>query len=148
MVPDQRPARALLLGLGIGTVARLMRARFGTVSMVGVDDDPDIVRLAQRELADVTGLSIVREDAFVFVQRCDERFDFACVDLFRGGQMEPSIVRRPFLRRLQALLSPRGLAAFNLFVDKRTETRLRRIGRVFRVVRTISAEKNLIVWAR
>jgi spermidine synthase len=148
MVPDQRPAHALLLGLGIGTVARLLEARFGSVRMTGVDDDPDVVALAELELADLAGLSIVRVDAFAFVQRCEDRFDLACVDLFRGGQMEPGVVRRPFLRRLRALLAPRGLAAFNLFLDRRTATRLHRIERVFRVLRTVPAGKNLVVWAR
>jgi spermidine synthase len=116
--------------------------------MVGVDDDPAVVALAERELADLAKLSIVRDDAFTYVHRCEESFDLACVDLFRGGQMEPGVVRRPFLRRLRALLAPRGLAAFNVFVDKRTQARLHRIERVFRVVRTVPAGKNLVVWAR
>ncbi len=148
MVPPHRPERALLLGLGIGTVARLIQARFGSVPIVGVDDDPEVVALAERELADLNGLTIVQDDAFAFVQRTDERFDLACVDLYRGRQFDGGVVRRPFLRRLRALLAPRGLAAFNLFADRRTEVRVQRISRVFRVLRTIPASKNLVVWAR
>ena len=148
MVPDQRPRRALLLGLGAGTVARLLCARFGPIPMVGVDDDPAIVALARTELADLGGLEIVQDDAFRYVAASTDRFDLACVDLYRGAQLQAAIVGRPFLRGLRALLAPRGLAAFNLFVDRRTQTRVHRISRVFRVLRTATVGKNVVVWGR
>src|SRR5712692_7509253 len=43
MVPDDPPRNALILGLGGGTLARLLQARWGEVPIVGVDNDPDIV---------------------------------------------------------------------------------------------------------
>lgn len=148
MVPSHRPSRALLLGLGGGTVARLLHTRFGTVSIVGVDDDPTVIELAGRELADLDGLEVVRRDAFDYVASSQERFDLACVDLYRGAELEARIVGRPFLRQLRDLLFPRGLATFNLFVDRRTETRIRRIERYFRVLQTVPVGKNLVVWCR
>ena len=148
MVPDYRPTRAVLLGLGGGTVARLLHARFGPIPLVGVDDDPAVIALAESELADLEGLEIVRADAFRYVAESAERFDLACVDLYRGAQLQAAIVGRPFLRRLRALLAPRGQAAFNLFLDRRTDVRTRRIARVFRVLRTVQVGKNVVVWCR
>src|SRR5438270_2141889 len=47
MVPSIRPSRALILGLGGGTLARLLLARWGdSLRIVGVDDDPSIVETA------------------------------------------------------------------------------------------------------
>src|SRR5438046_2532901 len=46
MVPDDRLRTALILGLGGGTLARLLQARWGEVRVVGVDDDPEIVETA------------------------------------------------------------------------------------------------------
>src|SRR5436305_6912824 len=47
MVPPLRPRRVLILGLGGGTLARLMHARWGSsVAIVGVDDDVAIVETA------------------------------------------------------------------------------------------------------
>ena len=148
MVPDCRPARALLLGLGGGTVARLLHARFGPLPVVGVDDDPDVVALARIELRDLEGLEIVQADAFGYVAHSGERFDLACIDLYRAAQLQAAIVGRPFLRSLRAMLAPRGQAAFNLFLDRRTDVRTRRIARVFRVLRTVQVGKNVVVWCR
>jgi len=148
MVPDVRPRRALLLGLGAGTIARLLHARFGPVPIVGVDDDRSVLDIARDELADLPSLELVDDDAFAYVARAEERFDLACIDLYRGAQPQPRIVSRPFLRQLRALLAPRGQAAFNLFVDRRVETRVGRIGRVFRVLERIRVGKNLVVWCR
>ena len=148
MVPDWRPLRALLLGLGVGTVARRLHARFGPLPIVGVDDDPAVIAVARRELADLPCLEIVEADAFRYVAMTAERFDLACVDLYRGAQLQARIVGRPFLRRLRELLAPRGHAAINLFADRRTMTRIHRLGQVFRVLRTVPVGKNVVVWCR
>jgi spermidine synthase len=148
MVPDVRPRRALLLGLGAGTIARLLHARFGPVPIVGVDDDPSVLAIARHELADLPGLALVDDDAFAYVARTEECFDLACIDLYRGAQPQTQIVSRPFLRQLRARLAPRGRVAFNLFVDRRIDSRVRRIGRVFRVLEKIQIGKNLVVWCR
>lgn len=148
MVPDRRPRRALLLGLGVGTVARRLHVRFGPLPVVGVDDDPAVIAVARRELADLPCLEIVEADAFRYVATTAERFDLACVDLYRGAQLQAGIVGRPFLRRLRELLAPRGHAAINLFADRRTMMRIHRLARVFRVLRTVAVGKNVVVWCR
>lgn len=148
MIPDVRPRRALLLGVGAGTIARLLHARFGPVPIVGVDDDRSVLEIARDALANLPGLELVDDDAFAYVARASGRFDLACIDLYRGAQPQAQIVSRPFLRQLRALLAPRGLAAFNLFVDRRVETRVGRIARVFRVLEKIRIGKNVVVWCR
>src|SRR5437870_104998 len=78
MVPAVRPRRALILGLGGGTLARLLQARWGPdVKIVGVDDDVAIVETARAAgwLA-LPGLETVFADAFQFVATCRERFDY------------------------------------------------------------------------
>src|SRR3954454_19502731 len=47
MLPDVRPRRALLLGLGGGTVAQLLQQRFGDVALVGVESDERVLTLAR-----------------------------------------------------------------------------------------------------
>jgi spermidine synthase len=70
------------------------------------------------------------------------------VDLFRADAMPPEVTRRPFLRSLKRLLAPRGIAVFNVFADRRTEDRVRRIERVFRVLERRPVGKNVVVWCR
>src|SRR5690242_19400179 len=90
MVPADRPKSGLILGLGGGTLARLLHARWGTFPLVGVDDDPAILDLA-REVgwlpSDSESLEVVVSDAFAYVQSCSERFDYIAVDLFRGEEL-------------------------------------------------------------
>jgi spermidine synthase len=151
MVPDVRPRRALLLGLGAGTVARLLHERFGDVPTVGVDEDPDVVGFAQELLRDLPGLEIVQDDAFAYVRQAastGDRFDYAAVDLYRGDRLVHGVVGRPFLRGLRTLLEPRGLAIFNLFYERRVDDRVTRISRVFTVIERRLVRRNLLLWCR
>jgi spermidine synthase len=151
MVPDVRPTRALLLGLGAGTVARLLAARFGDVTMVGVDDDLGVVELARELLCDLSGLEIVHGDAFGYVQQAvaaGAHFDYVAVDLYRGDRLAHGVVGKPFLRGLKALVEPRGLVTFNFFLERRVYDRIRRIERVFPVVGRELVHRNLVLWGR
>lgn len=151
MVPAVRPRRAVLLGLGAGTIARLLHERFGDIPTVGVDYDQGVVDFARELLRDLRDVEVVHGDAFAYVEAAvgrGEHFDFAAVDLYQGDQMAHGVVGRPFLRHLRALLEPRGLAAFNLFYERRVDDRVRRIERVFRVQGREVVGKNLVLWCR
>ena len=153
MIPDTCPERALILGLGGGTIVRLLHARFGPGPIVGIDVDGDVLAFARRELTLLLNpeLELFEADAFDYVDAAvdqGEHFDYACVDLFRADAMPPEVTRRPFLRSLKRLLAPRGIAAFNVFADRRTDDRVRRIERVFRVLERRVVGKNVVVWCR
>src|SRR5947207_4445624 len=47
MLPEVRPTRALVLGLGGGTICRLILRQFGQVEIVGVECDARVLRLAR-----------------------------------------------------------------------------------------------------
>src|SRR6266705_1740549 len=86
MLPATPPRRALILGLGGGTLARLLQARWGThLSIVGVDDDPAVIETARAVgWLPLPGLDVVVEDAFAYARRCADRFDYVALDLYRG----------------------------------------------------------------
>src|SRR5919205_297677 len=114
MLPDVRPRRALLLGLGGGTIAHLLMRRFGPVPMVGVEADPEVLALARAEFGlDLPSLTVVEGDALAYVAACAERFDYVCVDLYRGAELERGVLARPVLRGIKRLLTPGGIAVFN-----------------------------------
>ena len=149
MLPDERPRRVLILGLGGGTLASLLRARWGELRMVGVDDDPAILGVAREAgWLPTHGLDIVVCDAFEFVQTCHERFDYVAVDLFRGPRMPGRIFGKPFLRRVRSLLEPHGWLAVNLFRDRQQGDRVNRIALFFDVRGQIQVGGNVIDHAR
>ncbi len=149
LLPSVRPRRALVLGLGGGTVVQLLRRRFGEVAVVGVELDPDVLELARREFdLEQPGLEIVQGDAFAYVETCTEQFDYVCVDLFRGARLQRGILARPFLRRLKALATPGAEIVFNLFFDRRTDIAVNRIARTLTVRSVERIGKNVVVRGR
>jgi len=149
MIPSVRPARALVLGLGAGTVVHLLTRRFGAIPIVAVDDDPEVVELARAEFdLDLANLEIVIDDAFAYVRDCHERFGLVLVDLYHGAQPAPGLVSHPFLTGLKGLLVPRGQIVFNLYGSYLTPKRVARLNSSFRTVTTIDAGANRIVFCR
>jgi spermidine synthase len=149
MVPDERPRSALILGLGGGTLARLLYVRWGQLRIVGVDDDPSILEVARAVgwLA-TRGLEVVVADAFQYVHSCEEKFDYVAVDLFRGERLPGRAFGKPFLRRVRELLPPHGRVAVNLFRDRRQVMRVERLEGFFDVRQQVSVGGNVIVHAR
>ncbi len=149
MLPEHRPRRALLLGVGGGTLAHLLAGRFGPLPIVGVDDDPRMVALARGAFGPLPPcVDLVLADAFTFVAPCVERFDYVAVDLFHGGRPARGVTGQPFLRALHRALMPNGHVVFNLFRDAHTARRLRRIVARFTVTRVEHVRDNVVVHAR
>ena len=149
MLPDEPPRQVLILGLGGGTLARLLQARWGALRVVGVDDDDGLLEIARAAgWLPLLGLEVVVGDAFVYVEHCRERFDYVAVDLFRGERMPGRVFGKPFLRRLRALVEPHGRVAINLFRDRRQVDRINRIAAFFDIRGQVLIGGNVIVHAR
>jgi spermidine synthase len=150
MLPSAPPRRGLILGLGGGTLARLLQAGWRTeMTLVGVDDDPAVIETARSVgWLPLPGLEVVIEDAFAYVWHCSERFDYIALDLYRGERLARQELSKPFLRRVHDLLEPSGRIAVNLFKNTARVRRLERIGAIFEIERLVEHGGNLIVHAR
>jgi spermidine synthase len=150
MVPPFAPRRGLVLGLGGATLPHLIVRRWGSgASLVGVDDDPVVLRLAtEAGWLDVAGLRSVCADAFAFVRTCDERFDYVAVDLYRGPTPPARMLARTFLLRLRALLDPDGWLCLNLYAAAAAPHRLTTVRALFRVEHELRVGENVILHLR
>lgn len=149
MLPEQRPRRALLLGVGGATIAHLLAQRFGPLHVVGVDDDPSVLRAARVAFGVAPeGLQFVLADAFAFASACAARFDYIAVDLFHGDRAPVETFGRPFLRALKTGRRAPARIVFNVFRDRYTEGRVGRIGSVLHIERQITVGLNVIVHCR
>lgn len=151
-VPRHRhPWRALILGAGGGTIATLLTRRFGPIAITAIERDPAVAVLARDEfgLAALPNVELVVADAFAWVaaapDSATQRFDLICVDLYVAGEMAHGVFATAFLRQIAMLLTPGGIAAFNLFKTKRIPEQLHRLGRVFNVIDQIDIGGNIVV---
>jgi spermidine synthase len=84
-LPARRRRRVLVLGLGGGSAARIVRAIAPDCHIVGVEFDPAVVRAARDHLdLDALDIEIVVEDALDFLRRDTGRYDAVLEDVFVG----------------------------------------------------------------
>lgn len=144
MLPQRAPRSALLLGMGGGTVARLLQRRFGPLAITGVDASAAMLAAAGDFGAPLSHYRPVQTDAFAFVRNTDERYEFIAVDLYCADRFERGALALPFLRALAARLSPGGTVAWNLFQDASRDRCLEKIERVFERLRLCEIGQNVI----
>jgi spermidine synthase len=147
-IPRRRlPWRALILGGGGGTIATLLTRRCGPIQIVAVERDPAVARLAREEfgLDQLANVEVIEADAFAWVETCERAFDLICVDMYVAGELAHGTLATPFLRQIARLLTPGGIAAFNLFKTKRLPEQIHRLSRVFNIVDKIEIGGNVVV---
>jgi spermidine synthase len=93
-LPEKPRPRILFLGFGGGSVARLARALAPDAEMVGVERDPEVLRLARRDFEiEKLGVEIVEGDVLDYLERESRTFDAVVEDVLEGS------VRRPHRTR-------------------------------------------------
>lgn len=147
--------KCLILGLGGGSIAKLVRKNWGEkVKITGVDIDPVFVQLGEKHL----GLSdynvdVVIDDAWEFVKaNKDRKYDLICIDTYVGDQFPEKLGDESFLMRVKNILSPGGTAVFNrlYYGEKRAEAvKFQKIlEKVFFKVEVIYPEANIMFVCR
>lgn len=116
-LPPARRRSVLLLGLGGGSAARLARALAPRAQIVGVEIDPEVVRVARRAFdLDALGLDVVLADARAYLARTRRRFDMVVEDVFVGrgrAVRKPDWLPEPGLADAAARVSRGGLLVSN-----------------------------------
>jgi len=113
-VPNSK--RALILGLGAGTVANRMRGAGTAVTVV--DINTDILTAARDHFGfDGAGIEIDIQDARTFVRACRHDYDVVIVDLFLGDNVPDYLLTRQFFTDVRRCASPGGAMVMNAFFD-------------------------------
>jgi spermidine synthase len=111
---------ALVLGLGAGGVARLIRKTHPHCAITGVEWDPVVVTIARHYFAlqPHANLNIVQGDAVNYLlQYQGPPFDLIVVDLFYEHLVPPAAETDAFLLALDRNLAPGGLLLYNRVVQ-------------------------------
>jgi spermidine synthase len=154
MVPPERPARALLLGLGGGTVAALLARVYPGCEIVGIEREASVLATARAELGldQIPGLHVVEADAFAWVGEHARSepgtYDYIALDLYEGGRLVAGTLGTLFLREVAALLAPDGTLAVNLTATMRLPEQIQRLERVFALTETRRLWGNVVLLLR
>ena len=111
----------LILGFGSGSVASILQNEYGKeTEITGVEKDKAIIELAKKyfSLEQYKNLTLVNEDAFDFVFRCENKFDLIVVDLFVDLNVPEKFTGEKFLSQLGKLISENGILFFNIVIYK------------------------------
>ncbi len=124
----ERRRRVLLLGLGGGSAARIVRAIAPQARIVAVELDPDVVTAARRWFGlDRLGLEVAIADAREFLVRERRRFDAVLDDVFIGNARsvrKPNWLPEPGLRLAAARVTPGGVLASNTIAEAPATARM------------------------
>jgi len=117
LLPRHEPRHVLLLGLAAGSVARALRALDPDAEIVGVELNPEVLRLARRHFdLDHLRVELVVGDAREYLRRERRRFDLIVEDLFVGPSRsvrKPDWVRGEGYRLIRPRLRPGGYVVSN-----------------------------------
>lgn len=92
-LPRRQRSSVLILGLGGGSAARLVRAVAPRARIVGVERSAEVIRAARRWFdLESLGVEVVHEDARRFLGRSRRHFDVVIEDVFIGSERT---VRKP-----------------------------------------------------
>ena len=150
-----RPRRALILGLGGGSVVRMLLAALPDLLIDAVEIDPAMAAVARQHfgLRPSGRLRLTLGDATDFaMERTGEgEYDLVLVDPYLGDRFATGLTADSVLDRLRGSLTPEGVLVMNLFSGqpRTTGPALRSLGRRFRSVFTLSGveSRNVLAFA-
>jgi spermidine synthase len=94
--------RILILGLGGGTAAKVVKKYWPQAQITGVEIDPVMVELGKQYLG-LTGVKIIISDAVKFVEETEAEFDGIIVDLYQGRKIPKVVQTKGFINKLKKL---------------------------------------------
>lgn len=121
---NPEPRRILVIGLGGGSLPRLMQKLFPESRIDSVEIDPAVVDVAHAyfDFKPRPGDRVIERDGRVFVRRAllaGERYDFILLDAFTGDYIPEHMMTREYLLECRRLLAEGGVLVANTFSSSR-----------------------------
>lgn len=141
---------SLILGLGGGGAAKLIRKYWPEAKITGVEIDPIMVDLGKKYLGlNEAGVDIKIQDAYEYCSNIQNiKYDLILVDLYIGDKVPEKFETRKFLELVAGLLTKDGKAIFNrLYYDEKrneAEKLLSKLKEIFSKVISIRPEANIM----
>lgn len=143
----------LILGLGGGTVAKLIEKYWPEAEITGVEIDPAMIELGKKYLGlDKANVNIKTKDVFKFIDHNPSTiryYDLVVVDLYQGDKFPDKFESENYIHLVRTVLSSGGVVVFNrlYFGNKRPMAVKfgRKLEKVFTKVDWFYPEANLML---
>ncbi len=150
--------QALILGLGAGSAAEVIKKYYPSATITGLDIDPEMINVGKKylKLEGIVGLTTVIADAegwtSINSKKTPGKYDLILIDLFHGERIPEKFYQEKFLENVKRLLKENGVVAFNHlygFSDRDDAAKLSKVLRnVFTKITTVTPEANIIFLAQ
>jgi spermidine synthase len=129
----------LILGFGLGSIPYMLEKKFKRkYYYTGVEIDPTVLVLANKYVLDdlKSGFEMICNDAYNFVQTCEQEFDLICMDVFLDDTVPEYFETVEYLNELKRLLSKNGILMYNKIAYKESDKiqSMKFFNNIFRIV--------------
>jgi spermidine synthase len=119
-----QPQSILIIGLGGGSIPRVLARMLPQAQIDVVEIDPAVVSVAKKyfDFRPSGNLRVIEADGRVYVKRAlraNRRYDIIMLDAFDHEYIPEHLLTREFLREVKSLLSENGVLAANTFSSSR-----------------------------
>ncbi len=143
---------SLVLGVGGGTVIKLLNKYYPAAKIVGIEIDPLMIELGKKYFQhnELKNVDIIISDAINWVNKKyhesnHSTFDLILVDLYIGKQMPQGLSDKKFLEKLKALLNANGAIIFNRLRNRENKQEIEEfINRLINIFPSVTIEKPLV----
>lgn len=149
---DHMVKRILVLGIGGGSMLKVLRKSFPLAKIIGVEIDKEMIKAGRKYfgLGQINNCTYYIQDATEFIKkRTVKKFDLIIMDLFIGCDVPISIEKLSSIKNINKLLQSHGIFFINRsYLDKYkkgTITFVQKLKKVFPNVKTYFSKPNLLV---
>jgi spermidine synthase len=102
--PKFIPKKVLILGLGAGSVTKVIARKWSKAEVLGIEIDPVVIKIAKEyfKVDKIKNLKVLNQDAQKFVKANQDRFDLVLVDCYQGYKIPPIFEDPKFLKKLKS----------------------------------------------
>ena len=115
MIPqDFSGQEVLLLGVGAGTIARLLLKKYIHANIIGVDNNSLLIATANQHFKlDEINMGIIIQDGFDYIKKTKKKFDLILVDMWNGYWFPFKVLSKEFVSDCQKRLNNGGQVYIN-----------------------------------
>jgi len=120
----------LILGLGGGTLAKLIKKNWPEAKITGVDIDPIMIELGKKYLdLNSDGVKIIVADASNPSNFSNQKYDLVIVDLYQGDKFPKEFATENYIHLVRTILSKSGIVIFNRLRYKNKKEEAEKFGK-------------------